>query len=325
MIRKNSIIMTSSYIDSTYHTGEDDENKGLNPIDDFKTISFEHSQCSSCKIWNKENQEDNLIDILSKGRSLALKNTFKFGGGKVMTTPFMHSLYGEVQDGILDNMYDGTRDKLTTKLLDGMYDEWSYKTYGKSNDKLHSVLCYAPSEGSSVNLSNVLSYAPSEGSSVNLSNVLSYAPSEGSSVNLSNVLSYAPSEGSSVNLSNVPSYAPSEGSSNELRNHRDDIMNPFTESYIKNINSIKIDKIFKYTCDNIKNKKLFRKIVDKAQRILNTKTMKVIKFIIPFIPVISMITAALTTLLLGLSLQAIFIAIFAPFAYPYIFISLRNK
>ncbi|SBS95053.1 Plasmodium exported protein, unknown function [Plasmodium malariae] len=303
MIRKNSIIMTSSYIDSTYHTGEDDENKGLNPIDDFKTISFEHSQvpqegnhlfaCSSCKIWNKENQEDNLIDILSKGRSLALKNTFKFGGGNVMTTPFMHSLYGEVQDGILDNMYDGTRDKLTTKLLDGMYDEWSYKTYGKSNDKLHSVLCYAPSEGSSVNLSNVLSYAPSEGSS--------------------------------VNLSNVPSYAPSEGSSNELRNHRDDIMNPFTESYIKNINSIKIDKIFKYTCDNIKNKKLFRKIVDKAQRILNTKTMKVIKFIIPFIPVISMITAALTTLLLGLSLQAIFIAIFAPFAYPYIFISLRNK
>ncbi|EUD64299.1 hypothetical protein C922_05314 [Plasmodium inui San Antonio 1] len=99
--------------------------------------------------------------------------------------------------------------------------------------------------------------------------------------------------------------------------------NPNLKLYYRIANEQKLKEVVYYISRRIKKNRNYRKILDKAKKIWKTKPMKVLRFVFPFLPVIAMIVASITTLCIGLNVQAILIAIFAPYVYPLIFISLR--
>eukprot|EP00366_Plasmodium_knowlesi_P000187 XP_002257684.1 hypothetical protein, conserved in Plasmodium species [Plasmodium knowlesi strain H] len=100
--------------------------------------------------------------------------------------------------------------------------------------------------------------------------------------------------------------------------------NPYLTVYYRIANSKKLKELVDYVSRRIMRNRICRKIMGKVKNIWKSKPIKVVRFVLPFLPLITMMMASVITLCMGLSIQAIFIAIFAPFAYPLIFISLRT-
>ncbi|SCO70570.1 Plasmodium exported protein, unknown function [Plasmodium vivax] len=99
---------------------------------------------------------------------------------------------------------------------------------------------------------------------------------------------------------------------------------PYLTLYYRIANSQKLKQLVDYISRRVKKNRFCRKILDRLKSIWNSKPMRVVRFVAPFLPMIAMIVASVTTLCMGLTVQPILIAIFAPFVYPLIFISLRT-
>ncbi|ANQ05981.1 Uncharacterized protein PCOAH_00003880 [Plasmodium coatneyi] len=137
--------------------------------------------------------------------------------------------------------------------------------------------------------------------------------------------------GSTSSLLNGSTSSLLNGSSSSLLNGSTDSLqhdatrdNPHLTLYYRIANSKKLKQLVDYISSRLMKNRICRKIMDKVKKVWKSKPMKVVRFVVPFLPLVTMMVASVTTLCMGLSTQAIFIAIFAPFAYPFIFISLRT-
>ncbi|GAB64551.1 hypothetical protein PCYB_021200, partial [Plasmodium cynomolgi strain B] len=238
------------------------------------------SNCSACITPNEEHHSGNQAHFPSEGRSL--------------------SSFGAAYDGSDDSLCSKITDSLCGGSTDSLMSGGIASPLNGSTDSLRSGSSASPLKGSIDTLLSGSSASPLKGSIDTLLSGSSPSPLNESIDSLLSGSSASPLNRSIDSLLSGSSASPLNRSNDSLQ--RDVIRaNQHLTLYYRIANSKKLQKLLDNILRRVKKNKIFRKIMDKAKKIWNSKPMKVVRFVVPFLPMISMIVAAITTLCMGLN------------------------